>query len=189
MIRRASARPSGRRSRRCRRGTSRSWTKAGGIMARGGPSDAARAALSDLAHFHRREATGEAPKAPPAPIQTAKSVSFVPLASAAFSQRGCRPRPLQDSPVEALRYLAATLLPLDLVFFALLPLDRFRGRPRSGHIRPSGRAPSRSRRRAPASWFARSAARALPSAPSIPAVSPRRILCSSFLSRIPAARL
>jgi len=63
----------------------------------------------------------------------------------------------------------------------------FRGPPRSGHIRPSGRAPSRSLHRARASWFARSAARAPPAEPSVPEVSPRRILCSSFLGRIPAA--
>ena len=41
--------------------------------------------------------------------QTAKSVTLAPAASAAFSHRGCQPRPVQLSPVAALWYLTATL--------------------------------------------------------------------------------
>jgi hypothetical protein len=65
---------------------------------------------------------------------TAKSESLRPLASAAFSQRGCKPRPLQVSPVEALRYLAATLLPLDFDFFDLPAAGR--PAPRSASVSP-----------------------------------------------------
>src|SRR6185437_1471678 len=57
--------------------------------------------------------------------------SFLPLASAAFSQRGCSPRPLHDSPVEAFRYFAGTLAPPEDLAFA----DGTRA-PRSAGVKP-----------------------------------------------------
>jgi len=72
--------------------------------------------LGHVAHSHRRAHCRHGADDAAGFDYTAKSLSLRPLASAAFSQRGCSPRPLQDSPVEAFRYFAATLLPLALVF-------------------------------------------------------------------------
>src|SRR6185312_9578440 len=80
-----------------------SWMKSGGIT---------RRSLTTGASLHvKQPPEGGWRKAACGTRQTAKSSSLRPEATAARSHFGCRPRPLQESPVSALRYLAATLRP------------------------------------------------------------------------------
>ena len=161
--RHVSARPNGRRPRRCRRAST-----GRGRRKRVSPRQS-------TAHCERP--VGAADTEPERKLD--REVGELATAGERrLSQRGCSPRPLQDSPVEVLRYLAATLVPPVFDFFATLarrPSCR-QDRRRSNHIPTSGRGPSRWPNRAPAWWFARSVARGPLSGPSIPSASPRRIL-------------
>ena len=68
--------------------------------------------------------------------QTAKSSIFLPAANAALSHLGCRPRPLQASPVAVFRYFAATFVFVGVAFLErVLPWPELRA-PRSARVKP-----------------------------------------------------
>ena len=130
----------------------RSWTKAGGIT---GISNDPVAGLQPSAQPSRvaRRRSGRRL----VPAQTAKSESLL-----AARQRRLQPARLQAAAAPGFSGRGIAIFRGDLVaaglgFLAPAWPTGCRDRRRSGHIRPSGRGPSRPRRRAPVSWFARSA--------------------------------